>query len=181
MLDARDTEKKWFDAHVVEIELAVSGSGEQDQVKVHYRGWTTKWDAWFPRNAEEIQPLFSQTENWRDLKIGDSVEVRYDATPEPNKPLWYEGEVMQLDPAKARTPQVVAVAISRRRQSSPSVVAVSRRRRRRGVLSQSQSRALLSRSRRRRPARDDAGWRGTRLHTVTVWARLLAARLAFQS
>ena len=73
MLDAHTAtahkRSRWYDAHVAEIELAAVGSGEQDKLKVHYRGWTTMWDRWFPRDAEQIQPLFSQTENWRDLKV----------------------------------------------------------------------------------------------------------------
>ena len=89
LLDARDTQNKWFGAIIVE--LTSPSDGERDKLKVHYCGWSSRWGVWFPRHAEQIQPLFSQTENWRDLKIGDRAEIN---GAQPNeKPRWFEAEV----------------------------------------------------------------------------------------
>lgn len=92
VVDARDSEKNWFDAEITEA--------EQAKVKVHYRGWSPKWDAWVDRDAEdELQPLFTMTENWRGtLEVGSAVEIKDDS--DINKPLWYEGKVVQADSEK---------------------------------------------------------------------------------
>ena len=93
LVDAMDSEKKWFDAVVKDVQPPKTPGGK-DLIKVHYRGWTSKWDATFERDDAKVQPLFRFSENWRALRIGDSVEIR-DAS-DPNKPLWYEGEVTMV-------------------------------------------------------------------------------------
>ena len=70
---------------------AAQDAGRQGPDQSARRGWTSKWDATFERDDAKVQPLFRFSENWRALRIGDSVEIR-DAS-DPNKPLWYEGEV----------------------------------------------------------------------------------------
>ena len=88
-VDACNFAKSWFDAVVVDT--------TEDKVKVHFRGWTSKWDEWFARTSDLVQPLLSRTEDWRDLKPGDLVEVR--GPPEferqfgDGKALWFEGAV----------------------------------------------------------------------------------------
>ena len=94
LIDAQFDDGKWFDAVVVDVKLVPAGEGTYDEVKVHYRGWKPNRDAWFPRDFEQIQPLFTYTENWRDLKIGDRLEINN--APPPKAPAWFEGEVMQL-------------------------------------------------------------------------------------
>ena len=111
VIDAKDTEGTWYDA-VVEAIVPRPGhpadlpgapahipTHGKDRVKVHYRGWTPKWDTWFNRHSDGIQPLFARSEDWRDLRVGDVVEIReirhFGAT--PTKPLWFEGEVTKVD------------------------------------------------------------------------------------
>jgi len=94
-VDAKDSEGRWFDARVVEI--------EHEKVKVHFNGWSSRWDFWFLRDGEGLQPLLSQTDDWRRLRVGDAVEMRNDG----EKALWYEGRVRELEGTKV---QVVPVA-----------------------------------------------------------------------
>ncbi|KAH8086029.1 hypothetical protein JL720_7228 [Aureococcus anophagefferens] len=82
-VDARDSEGRWFDSVVVDVD----GS----RVKVHFRGWSTRWDSWFDRDDEgfwaNVEPRFALTEDWRrQLRVGDGVETRSE-----DKPLWYAG------------------------------------------------------------------------------------------
>lgn len=79
-VDAQDTAGKWFEAYVSEV--------KQDTVKVHYFGWSSKWDTELPKDYSTSpnskfaklsppQPLWSHSENWREhLQEGDIVEVR---------------------------------------------------------------------------------------------------------
>jgi hypothetical protein len=44
-------------------------------VKLHYRGWTSKWDEWIERTSMRIAPLHTKVRNWRDFKVGNAVMV----------------------------------------------------------------------------------------------------------
>jgi len=90
LIDARDSEGRWFDAIVAEL--------RNDEIKVHYRGWSARWDAWLNKySAKEVRPLYAKTHNWRKgLKAGDLCELRGD---DPKKALWYEAKVLRVFPA----------------------------------------------------------------------------------
>ncbi|KAH8074701.1 ubiquitinyl hydrolase [Aureococcus anophagefferens] len=84
VVDARDSEGRWFDSVVVEVD----GS----KVKVHFRGWSSRWDTWVEKEDQSsLQPLFARTEDWRRLRVGDACEVRSE---DAKKPLWYEARVV---------------------------------------------------------------------------------------
>ncbi|KAJ1461258.1 hypothetical protein M885DRAFT_267022 [Pelagophyceae sp. CCMP2097] len=90
VVDARDSEGRWFDAIVIDLD-AVKGA------KVHFRGWSSKWDAWLglhPNDAP-LAKLFTHTDHWRMLlRREDACEVRSE---DAVKPLWYEGRVTDID------------------------------------------------------------------------------------
>lgn len=44
-------------------------------VKLHYRGWTSKWDEWIERTSTRIAPLHTKVRNWRAFQVGDAVMV----------------------------------------------------------------------------------------------------------
>ena len=69
VIDAKDSEGRWFDSRIVAIDVG-------DRVKVHYNGWSSRWDCWFDRNDESIQPHLTHTDDWRRLKVGDALEMR---------------------------------------------------------------------------------------------------------
>lgn len=67
MLDALDTDKKWYEARVV--------GAREEQVKVHYRGWSSRWDEWIDRESPRLMPLHSKVRDWRKFQINDSVQI----------------------------------------------------------------------------------------------------------
>ena len=85
VIDAKDSEGRWFDSRIVAI--------EGDRVRVHYNGWSSRWDSWCDRKDESIQPLFTHTDDWRRLQVGDAVELRGRG----EKALWYKGFVKEVD------------------------------------------------------------------------------------
>ena len=50
--------------------------GGRDRVKVHYNGWSSRWDRGCDRKDEQIQPHLTHTDDWRRLKVGDALEMR---------------------------------------------------------------------------------------------------------
>jgi len=97
-VDARDSEGRWFDSVVVEVEEPPG-----TKVKVHFKGWSSRWDSWIERDDEtSLQPLFARTDDWRRLKEGDSCEIRSENA---DKPLWYEARVVDVagDRVEVRT------------------------------------------------------------------------------
>ena len=80
VVDAMDSDLRWFDAKIVNCDA--------DRVKVHYRGWSSKWDSWLKRlESKSLQKIFTHTEDWRRLQKDDAVEVRSDDT---SRALWLE-------------------------------------------------------------------------------------------
>ena len=89
LIDAQDTETAWYEAKVVEL-------GET-QIKVHYMGWTSKWDAWHSRDADTIAQLHTHVSNWRDFRVNDKVEVAGE-NPGRNFPTWHMAKVLRVLP-----------------------------------------------------------------------------------
>lgn len=98
-VDAQDSTGKWYEAVVRGV--------TEDTVKVHYLGWTSKWDSNLRRrrkrddveiegclkNALPPAPLFSHSSRWREeLQLGDIVEVR-DSASLVQRPKWFRGIV----------------------------------------------------------------------------------------
>jgi hypothetical protein len=98
VIDAKDSEGRWFDSRIVAI--------EGDRVKVHYNGWSSRWDSWVDRNDESIQPHLTHTDDWRRLRVGDVLEIRGPG----EKALWYKGFVKEVDGSRvlvsSHTPNV---------------------------------------------------------------------------
>ena len=98
VIDAKDSEGRWFDSRIVAI--------EGDRVKVHYNGWSSRWDSWVDRKDESIQPHLTHTDDWRRLKVGDALEMRGPG----EKALWYKGFVKEVDGSRvlvsSHTPNV---------------------------------------------------------------------------
>lgn len=97
-IDAKDSEGRWFDSRIVEV--------DRDRVKVHYNGWSSRWDNWCDRKDEQIQPHLTHTDDWRRLKVGDALEMRGPG----EKALWYKGFVKEVDGSRvlvsSHTPNV---------------------------------------------------------------------------
>ncbi|GMF29487.1 unnamed protein product [Phytophthora lilii] len=67
LIDALDTDKRWYESRVVDLDAVY--------VKVHYRGWTSKWDEWLRRSSLRLAPLHTKVPNWRAFQVGDEVMV----------------------------------------------------------------------------------------------------------
>ena len=110
LIDARDSEGRWFDSVVTEVST--------EKIKVHYRGWSSKWDAWVSRyDLKSIQPLFTKTDDWRaNLRPDDACEVRCE---DEKKALWYEAQVVAFHPKEKDSDEDhVSVKIMTQQQSN---------------------------------------------------------------
>lgn len=91
LLDARDMEGRWLDAVVVE-KILEDGT---HRLKIHFRGWSDKWDALYDRDSTDLQPHHSKVDDWRKtIQTGDMCEVRAQTT---KKSLWYLGIVANVE------------------------------------------------------------------------------------
>ena len=119
VIDAKDSEGRWFDSRIVEV--------DRDRVKVHYNGWSSRWDSWVDRKDESIQPHLTHTDDWRRLKVGDALEMRGPG----EKALWYKGVVKEVDGSRVwfrRTRRTsTGSGSTRRRSTSVSWGHISRR------------------------------------------------------
>ncbi|GMF46041.1 unnamed protein product [Phytophthora fragariaefolia] len=88
LLDALDTDKHWYESRVVDMDAVY--------VRVHYRGWTSKWDEWVRRTSARLAPLHTKVPNWRAFRVGDTVMV---GTEVPGKryPEWRNAHVTACD------------------------------------------------------------------------------------
>ena len=104
VVDARDSEGRWFNCLVTEVEDA--------RVRVHFRGWSERWDAWLCKgDASRLQPHLAQTGDWHaSLAPGDACEVR-----DAKGPMWFVARVVgtDADAVAARTATGVVYNVER--------------------------------------------------------------------
>ncbi|KAF4321053.1 hypothetical protein BBO99_00004458 [Phytophthora kernoviae] len=67
LVDALDTDSKWYEARIVDLADA--------RAKVHYRGWSAKWDEWLARTSPRLMPLHTKVRDWRRFRVNDEVQV----------------------------------------------------------------------------------------------------------
>ena len=101
VIDARDRESRWYDAVIVAVArpvgVAVDAAQSHGLVRVHFRGWSSKWDEWVCRNDKRLQPFQMITREWRSLlKVGEIVEFSPNWTTQPSKPVWNKGRVIAI-------------------------------------------------------------------------------------
>ncbi|RLN97457.1 hypothetical protein BBJ28_00014688 [Nothophytophthora sp. Chile5] len=85
LVDALDTDSKWYEARVVDLADA--------QAKVHYRGWSAKWDEWLSRTSPRLMPLHSKRRNMEASMAAFGAGVagaRDDGEPNWALPNWEE-------------------------------------------------------------------------------------------
>uniref|UniRef100_H3HB32 DUSP domain-containing protein n=1 Tax=Phytophthora ramorum TaxID=164328 RepID=H3HB32_PHYRM len=85
MVDALDTDSKWYEARIVNI--------TDNQAKVHYRGWSIKWDEWLARTSPRLMPLHSKVRDWRRFRVDDEVQVG-ETRPGKKRILWRDAKVL---------------------------------------------------------------------------------------
>ncbi|GMF36015.1 unnamed protein product [Phytophthora fragariaefolia] len=92
LVDAMDTDNKWYESRVIDL--------DDTRVKVHYRGWTAKWDEWLARTSHRIAPLHTKVPNWRAFQVGDEVLVGKEVE-RKNYPEWRLGRVTDVQKSEA--------------------------------------------------------------------------------
>jgi len=85
LVDAMDSDQKWFESVIIEI--------KGTKAKVHFKGWSSKWDSYLDIQSASIQYLHTKTPKWRIFQEGDEIEIRSEGEP----PRWYDGKVLQVD------------------------------------------------------------------------------------
>jgi hypothetical protein len=69
---------------------------DTESVKVHYRGWTAKWDEWLPRSSPRLAPRHTRVRNWRDFAVNDQVQVGF-TVPNKSYPEWWNARVLAVE------------------------------------------------------------------------------------
>lgn len=70
LVDALDQDFIWYIGRIIEE--------RDDAYLVHFMGWSSRWDTWFPKRGGFLFPLHTFTEDWKmKIQIGDSLEYRY--------------------------------------------------------------------------------------------------------
>ena len=92
-VDAQDFDKKWYEARVVAV--GTHKANGQKCVKVHYHGWTERWDEWHEASSPRLQALHTFTTDWRKFEECQKVEIR---VTDNDKLLWYTGVVFRCPP-----------------------------------------------------------------------------------
>ena len=127
-VDAQDSGRKWYEAVVRDV--------HPNAVKVHYLGWSGKWDSWVPRRRQgemawggagqkdsEAEfpsgclnyalppaPLWSKTSRWREnVAVGTELEVRESASL-MQRPKWFRAEVVHVSTEDAIPREIVGGA-----------------------------------------------------------------------
>ncbi|KAL8017201.1 putative peptidase C19, ubiquitin-specific peptidase, DUSP domain, Chromo-like domain superfamily [Plasmopara halstedii] len=88
LIDAMDTDNKWYESRIVDLKA--------NHVKVHYRGWTSKWDEWIDRLSSRLAPLHTKVQNWRDFQIDDKILVGSEVKEKPF-PEWRIARVIDVE------------------------------------------------------------------------------------
>lgn len=107
-MDAQDQEHKWYDSKILQIEPAFSTAEclpgifrgtAHDKLRVHFLGWSAKFEMWFSRASTSIQPLFTKRRNWRNFCLNDKVEMRLGVGADGR---WFAGSVVAVDWVRAQ-------------------------------------------------------------------------------
>lgn len=68
-VDVMDCEGTWHEGVVVGLVLPV-------HYRIHFRGWSSKWDETIASSSKRIQPAYTKVRDWRSsLQTGDVVEL----------------------------------------------------------------------------------------------------------
>ena len=74
-----DTVNKWLNAEIISI--------ESDAVKVHFSGWSQKFEQWIPKDSPR---LLKQWERGQPLHVNNRIDVKNNAMG------WLQARVMKI-------------------------------------------------------------------------------------
>jgi hypothetical protein len=75
IIECQDKIPRWCIAQVVAI--------KEGELRVHYVGWSDKWDEWIPWNSERIAPLYSHTDG-KDTGPKTQARLAQEIQADPN-------------------------------------------------------------------------------------------------
>jgi hypothetical protein len=87
MVDAKDCDGRWLEGRIVEL--------DKNKAKVHFFGWSKKWDEWIVLSKEKLLPHAFYSSNWFDtIDCEDVIEFKLEFYKQ--KPKWYRGMIIEL-------------------------------------------------------------------------------------
>merc|ERR1712154_544604 len=90
-IDCQDEYNKWYEAQIIDI----SGN----KIKVHYKGWKSKFDTWVDLENEPERARKLHTFTTKGVIIGTlpsySIKTKCDCLDSTDK--WYEAEIVEVD------------------------------------------------------------------------------------
>ena len=91
LIDAKDCDGRWFESIILEV--------FEFTVKIHYKGWSAKYDTIESIYSNGIQPPYTRVLQWRHaITVGDMIEIKGIQNP----PTWYIGFVLEQDTSIGR-------------------------------------------------------------------------------
>eukprot|EP00457_Paulinella_chromatophora_P000063 gb/GEZN01000063.1/.p1 GENE.gb/GEZN01000063.1/~~gb/GEZN01000063.1/.p1 ORF type:complete len:2729 (+),score=457.52 gb/GEZN01000063.1/:65-8188(+) len=66
-VDCKDTMQSWLVAEIIEIREKPHG---EDEIKIHYVGWPSRWDEWIERTSDRVSPLATYTKGKYTGQLG---------------------------------------------------------------------------------------------------------------
>ena len=91
-IDCQDEYNKWYEAQIIAIQPS-----NPKMIKVHYKGWKSKFDCWIDLNNEPERARLLHTFTDQPTKLGElstfDIGTKCDCLDSTDK--WYQAEIMQ--------------------------------------------------------------------------------------
>merc|ERR1719242_1049341 len=93
-IDAQDEYNKWYEAEIIEIHPS-----SPKMIKVHYKGWKSKFDTWIdldsePERARKLH-TFTDRPSSKGILTDFGIKTRCDCLDSTDK--WYEAEIVDVN------------------------------------------------------------------------------------
>ena len=93
-LDCQDEYNKWYEAQII----AISPNNNKN-IKVHYKGWKSKFDTWIDLNTEPERARLLHTFTDKPIKLGElnnyDIGTKCDCLDSTDK--WYQAQIMEIN------------------------------------------------------------------------------------
>jgi len=93
-VDASDSDHQWYHARILKI--------RDTMVRVHFYGWSSRWDAWVKKSMTRLLPHGCKTDDrwFASLAVRDTIEFCV-LHPMTKRPMWHLGTIICI--SKDRT------------------------------------------------------------------------------
>eukprot|EP01084_Bolivina_argentea_P051984 95533_1 len=93
-IDCQDEYHKWYEAQITEIDP----NSDHRKIKVHYKGWKSKFDTWIDLNNEPERARLLHTFTEKPAPLGEvelNIETKCDCLDSTDK--WYEATIVDMN------------------------------------------------------------------------------------